>query len=578
MKKTTSTLCLSFLCLGFLLPAAPFAAAASPREELLRLVPQDVGFCLLVQDLREHSQAFLQSPFLAKLCGTPLGAKLMQAPEAAVLAQVKRNFEAALGLPLEQLRDEILGDAFVLAYRPGPLEQPDLEEGLLALRARSPALLSKLVNRINAVQRQAGELKQVETLQHRGFSYQRRTLAGSENFCYQQGGLLLFATGEKLLQDALRCHGTTSGTEAPSVLGPLSKVELEQRLAVLWVNPRAFDAAIQRHAGLHGKEHSASWKTLQSYWQALDGVAVTLRVQANLELGLTVAARKERIPVAGQRFLETAAQPSDLWRCFAQDAILSVAGRVDVAAFIGMVADFVPRDAKPVVQAVLEQGLAVLLHKDLLTRILPQLGPDWGFCVLQPPPGDKALVPPFLLALRIQREGNGSGAPQEVFHAVGAWVEPVVKVFNQLHGGTMGLQSLFQGKVEVKYLADDSTFPAGFRPAFAVKDGYLVIGSSPTAIQQFPAALPAAGTAHRVDEVPFVRFSPQTLVDFLKARQQALTAYLAVVHQLSPADVTARLEGLISVLTLVRRVEVVKQSASGQMTVILRLTPEAPLR
>ena len=41
----------------------PTLARAAPRDELLRLVPDDVAFCLVVQDLRGHAEALSASPF-----------------------------------------------------------------------------------------------------------------------------------------------------------------------------------------------------------------------------------------------------------------------------------------------------------------------------------------------------------------------------------------------------------------------------------------------------------------------------------------------------------------------------------
>ena len=43
---------------------AGHSAKASPRDELLRLVPADVGFCLVLEDLRGHGKAFAESPFV----------------------------------------------------------------------------------------------------------------------------------------------------------------------------------------------------------------------------------------------------------------------------------------------------------------------------------------------------------------------------------------------------------------------------------------------------------------------------------------------------------------------------------
>src|SRR3954451_2545324 len=57
--------------------AAPAARGADgPRDELLRYVPEGVGFCVVLQDLRGHGAAFLASPFLEQLRRSPLGESL----------------------------------------------------------------------------------------------------------------------------------------------------------------------------------------------------------------------------------------------------------------------------------------------------------------------------------------------------------------------------------------------------------------------------------------------------------------------------------------------------------------------
>src|SRR5690242_15972177 len=99
--------------------AAPLHAA-TPREQLLRYVPEQVGFCLVLDDLRGHSEGLIESPLAEQFLRSKLGKELAAAAEVARLAKIEKDLKDLLGLDWKQLRDEIFGDAVVFAYRPGP--------------------------------------------------------------------------------------------------------------------------------------------------------------------------------------------------------------------------------------------------------------------------------------------------------------------------------------------------------------------------------------------------------------------------------------------------------------------------
>src|SRR5438046_2879287 len=124
------------LGLFFSLLALGPAAGESPRDELLRLVPEDSGFCVIVQDLRGHGEALAHSPLLEHVQKSPLGLVLNGAGELRQLFDLQKKVEDALKLDFVKLRDEVFGDAVVFAYRPGPPDNPKLEQDLLLIRAR----------------------------------------------------------------------------------------------------------------------------------------------------------------------------------------------------------------------------------------------------------------------------------------------------------------------------------------------------------------------------------------------------------------------------------------------------------
>src|SRR4051794_324928 len=179
------------------------ARADGPRTELARLVPDEVAVCLLFGDLRGQSEKLQQSGWLKKVRKSPLGRELAEALDGAKLGQFGELLQKRLGVTWPQLRDEVLGDAVILAYQPGPPDRPDDEQGLLLLKARDPALLAKLLERLNAVQKQSGELKKLEARQHQGKTYFRRVEGEGEQFYHLDGGLLAFSGHEAMIKQVL---------------------------------------------------------------------------------------------------------------------------------------------------------------------------------------------------------------------------------------------------------------------------------------------------------------------------------------------------------------------------------------
>src|SRR5260370_16475389 len=132
-----------------LLGCAATGSAASPRDELLRYVPEDVGFCFILQDFSGQMKTLAASPFSEQLDKSPLGKAFAGAKEMKQLLDLEKQLQNLIGLNSEELRDDILGDAVVFAFRPAPPGKPEKEEGLILVRARSEKKLQTLVDHIN---------------------------------------------------------------------------------------------------------------------------------------------------------------------------------------------------------------------------------------------------------------------------------------------------------------------------------------------------------------------------------------------------------------------------------------------
>jgi hypothetical protein len=567
------------LLAALVLLSFPYRAnAGTPRDDLLRLVPEDVGFCLVIQDLRGHSNAFLQSPFVKKLWESPIGKAIAEAPEHRKLVEFDAQLKQGLGVTWPQLRDDVFGDAVVFAYRPGSPGKEDQEQGLMLVHAHDAKLLADISERFNDIQKQSGELKDVLDREYRGVKYKSRIEGRGQNFAYLHGPILAFSTREDMIQQVIDLEQKPAKGE-PALLSHLRRLGADQALAALWINPRAFDSAFEQKAKqLHGPEASVL-QIVQQHWKAVTGIALSARVkESEVELALSVSAQTDLLPTAGKAAFSGEAKPSDLWRAFPDNAMLALGGRLDVAAWNELLSGILPEENRKAIREAARRFAGPALGKKDTADVLPSLGPDWGFCVLAPRPEDKGWFPQTIWALRIQ---PGS-IERALLNAMNSLALLGVFAYNGSHPDQITFHSL--EKMEGSYLTNDQEFPAGFQPAFALKDGFFILASSPAAIGRFTldqAGKSSGANEHSVGsrdaDLPLLRLSFTDLAQYLKDHQAALADHIAQKKQISKSDVTPKLEALTEVCRLFKRVDISPRLGSGKMTLALRLQTALPL-
>jgi hypothetical protein len=559
----------SLLALLLLLPPA-VAAAATPRDEALRLVPDDVGFCLVVSDLRDHADALAGSPFLEQFRASPLWLAVLASAETTKLLAVEKQFRKDLGIDWARLRDDVFGDAIVVAYRPGPAGQMSKQDqDLIVIRARDAKVLAELLERVNQVQRERKEVTELEPRTYQGQTYYRRVDRGHENFYYRRGPVLALSGKEAMLQRVIDLD-RQAGTAEPSVARQLRLLGADRRLVALWINPRAFEAEIERKAAASKEQEATVTRAFLAYWKSLDGVALSFDLGRDAEVALAVRANVERLPPGARRFFAGLARPSELWQRFPDGALLTIVGRFDAPALAEMLDAFLTTEERQGLWQALQGGLGAVIDKDVVKDVLPNVGPDWGLCVAAPPAGERAWFPQILFAVRV-RPGDG-GVDQALFSALKSFAVLGVIDHNQKNKDQTSLKTVQQEQVEVKYLANEM-FPPGCNPAFALKAGYLVFASSPDVIRRFGAAQAPAPNA---EEFPLLRLSLKALRQYVQERREPLARASAEKHQISPAEAEQRLSGLLLGLQFFERIEVSQRPGPGQVTLTLRLQPARP--
>jgi hypothetical protein len=558
----------SFLLTILLAAAAAPTARAAPRDELLRFVPDDVGFCLVVQDLRKHSGDVFASPFAQAFAKSPLAAKLAAAAEWKQLSDVEKYLKEHLGVGWKEVREDLLGDAFVFAYRPGPPDKPEQEQGAFLLRARDAKVLATFVRKLNALQKHSGELKELVEREHRGAKYVRRVEKGGTSCYLLRGEVLVYTAQEAFLHKLIESDQALKKGAEPPLTARLKGLALEKAFAALLVRPRAFDAAVS------AKDDPGS-KTVAKCWKALTDVGLGLALGGEIEISLAVKGKVDQLPASIGKLAKSMAKRSDLWAAFPEDALFAAAGRVDAAALYEAWGELMPKASKEAADAELQRTFGSMLGKDFVKEVLPALGPDVGLYVTAPPGGGKEWAPRALAAVRVARGGEDDPTDEAVFSGVESWAQLYVLAHNKQNPErTLSLKTTRIKKSKARYLDGEGVFPAGVQPAFALRGGYLVLATSLAELRRFDPPSPSRTSG----PVPLARSSVKAVRAYLKERRDPLAEALAARLKTSKEKAAERIDEWRANLELIDRVELRQQTDGDRLTLTLALRPAKPLK
>jgi hypothetical protein len=576
IASTPSTTRWAFLALLLISGRCP---AASPRDELLRYVPDEAGFCLVVQDLRATLAQLRESPFVRAWSKSAQSTTVAGTAEWKQLEKVEQELEKHLGVGWQALRDDVFGEVFAFAYRPGPTGKPEQEQGLFLLRARNVRTLTTLVNKLNDLQRGTGELKELVERDYRGVKYLRRVESKTTNYYLLDGPMLLFTGQEAFLQQAIE-RARTLGDGEPPLVGRLRDLGLDRALVALTINPRAFDDSIAGAAapaagtGTGKGTGEPAGKTFATFWKALQAVGVGVHLDRDVRLTLAVKAKTEQLPAAARRFLTSAGRTSELWGSFPDNALFAAGGRLDTAALYDLLGEWLTPASRETLSGGLARGVGAVIGRDVRKELLPAIGPDWGLCLTAPPADSKSWAPRMLFAVRVA-PGEGSDPIDEaILSGVQTAAQMAVLGHNtRTPGQPISLRTIVLDKIKVRCIQGETTFPPGVKPAFALKAGYLVFASTPEEIQRFKIA-----PSFVIGSSPLLRMSLKDLRAYLDTHRDALAAEMARRDGITKEKAREKLDGLRRVGEWIDRVELSQKVTTGQVTLTLRVQTSQALK
>lgn len=549
----------------------PVAASAGPRDDLLRLVPDDYTFCVIVQDLRGHAKSDGHSTsFLKGVADSPLLKGLQSAPEATKFHETFQAILKELNVTPEQLRDDLLGDTVIFAYRKGPTGDAGREDGLVLLHARDDKLLRRVIDRINEIQTKAGEIKAVEPVGAGKTGYFRRAkmVEGEPaDFYAVQGHRLAFSGNEALLRSVI--PGLTTSTNGESRIGQrLKALGVNDSPVAILINPRSFDGDMAEGVRSAKGSEQAFLKQFSTYWRSVEGLALFANFRPAIEVGLSVNVRRTDLPAAAATFLAEAGKRSPLWDRIPEDPLFAAVGRIHLESLAATLGGFlIEPDRKKVLDAIADAARPFLETDDYAT-LARGLGPDVGFWVAAPEAGSKTWSPRAVLAAKIADGPDGRAAERAALRGL----DFLARLACLQHKG-LRVQSERQGEVDVQYLTFPTAFPPAFRPAFTSKGGYIVVTDSPETLARFD---PPTGPAKEAVEVPLLRISASAWRSYLTTHRAPALEYLAGLKGMDPKELGRQIDVLVPLLEGLDQLEVVHRSAPGRAMFLVRLRDMRP--
>jgi hypothetical protein len=557
--------------------ALALPASSAPRDEALRLTPSDFAITVVIQNLRDHSTAVMESSFAEWFPTTAYGKHFLASADVKKFTESGAPILAALNITPTDLFHDIIGDVVVFAYAPASATSG--ERSIILARPRKFETLVKVVNRLNELQTQSKELKGLLTHKYAGETYyERQKPQGPSDFYCFRDGVFAFSGSEAEIKAVIDRDKTTAKDKPSELVTRMTKLGVADAAAVLLIHPRALDAELAAKVKNAKPEEKGFLTKFAEVWSAAEAAAVYLALDTGAEVGLSLQFNPEKLQPGPKAWLVGDRTPSALWSVIPDNAMLAVAGRVKVNDLLDFLAGLNTAQGNPNVRENIEQALGPIVGRDKLPLVLDALGPDWGVWVLPPAPGSKdTAIPVVVGAVKVQAGGEkGEEASKALVQSLEYGFQVARITYNAKHKDQIELREEKDGDVVIKSLAGDG-LPAGFRPCFALKGGYLVVSTSPDAIKSFRA--PTAD-AKPGGDVPLVRFNATATRAYLTSHAPALAKFLASAGA-SDGNEKAILEqigGFAAILEPMDKVELLTRGDATGLKVMLRVKTAKPLK
>lgn len=451
------------------------AAQGAAVDDLLRLVPRDAGVTLTVEDLRGHARQFADSPLSRGLWGLPAVRAWRNSPKFHEFEGARKGLEQALGEKIENVRDQLLGEAVVLTLHVAEGGALDQAHGLLLTRVSDRAILERAITILNDSQKKEG-LTGIADRTWNGSTYHVRefrqggrpteyyAIVGDETFAWSNSEDLIKGVIER------RARGSSSLSDNPRFQNLRAKLPARPA-ASLFINPRFVERAIAALPPAAKPEEVQFQAFLARYFGSLEYAGICLEWRDGLVAHMHELFDPAKVEPWIKRWASATKRIDPAFVRIPGSALAVATASVDFAAVGALIDSLTPDAGKAKLQNLAEVLRGALLGRDLATAILPNLGPGLLAYAEAPQNGDSKGGVPMVLAIQV----GDSGVAAAIDNALRTFL--AVYALDEKHEqGRLRVVSREVGVTKVTSL--DSATPF----AYGVDRGRVVIANSAEAV------------------------------------------------------------------------------------------------
>jgi hypothetical protein len=459
------------LLLGFF--AAALAAGAPESDEIFRLLPTDVGACLVVEDLGEHLDRVEKSGLKERFERLGAVQAWKRSPTHQSVETAAAAFPLYFGVSNEQLVRDVLGGSVVFAFCPPRGGAPPT--GIFACRAESESTLAKVVEHIT----RPSPSRQIAEHVYRGVRFVERTeFETRKDFVLRIGAVAVISDKPEAVRRVVDAWIDGKGLyDAPRWREMRASVG-DGALAYLLMNMEELAPLLQE--ALQKAGPTASW--LEGYLRSLEWASAGVRFAGrSAEISVHGAVAQERLPQGQRDWPEWLGRPSGFWRRVPADAVAAAATELDFGSLAQLLKT--ATSGVPEMQDVFQVAERLVVGFDAEKDVLPKLGPEMGLVAVQGPQGRLEVVVEIELRAEDQPPPAVLPLPETIELAV---LRPLLVFYSVDHNNHFDddakVETIACDFGRIHALTDSRALPPGLAPAFLVRPDRIYFGSSPEAI------------------------------------------------------------------------------------------------
>ncbi len=347
----------------------------------LDLVGESAALCLEVPRLAETWKRVEHSRMAERVRAFAPFVRFVRGPGFQQWTQIEKYVTQATGQPLSEQLLGLCAESLVVAVY---LPEGAKPQGVVIARARDSAALRQAVEAWGKLEPQHVE----KTWQHRGQTYiQRAKSAGSKEVLFYTivDRTLVLSDQEALVRQSIdfqqaaaaraELREPTVATNRPLRESPLYRTARarlrDDSIAFLHVNARAWDKALGE-----GARNDPGAIPVLKVWQHVSALAGSLRFDEGVALDVVAELDRERLPSGWTRFVQSSQAATGWSDRIPSDALLSIAGRIDVRPLIQMWLAVMPEAKSDDFARGRRMLRSLLAGRDLFDDVLPAVLSD----------------------------------------------------------------------------------------------------------------------------------------------------------------------------------------------------------